>query len=156
MLERLLKTDSVRSVSVWVDMPNIFGSRLLVIPHKPGTTRRSFREVANAAARVFVVNDLRIVFVVLVLDRTLAIRIARLKTPLSFLAVYLLTRLGTMDEGATGQTVVILAHVQEMRVVVRPLLTAPTPSVTPTFFQAPYRPHIEPSTTNLYAALPHS
>lgn len=110
----------------------MFGRSLFVTPHTPGTTRSRFRDVAQAAAKVFVVSELRIVFDVLFLDRTLAIRIRSLKRPPVFRVENPLARLVTMEEGATGQTVVILANVQEIRVIVSPLLTAPTPSVNGT------------------------
>lgn len=59
----------------------MFGSRLFVTPHTPGTTRSRFREVAQAAARVLVFSELRMALVVFVLDLTLMIPIGALKTP---------------------------------------------------------------------------
>ncbi len=117
MLSRLLKTYSERSVMACVDMRNIDGSSLLVTPHTPGTTSSKFREVANAEARVFVRSELRIVFVVFVLSRTLRINMALLKRPPCFRVVYLLMRLVTGDDGATGQTVVMLSNTHVTRLV---------------------------------------
>lgn len=68
-------------------MRNMFGRSLLVIPHTPGTTRRKFRDVAHAAAKVLVRKELRNVLVVLVLDRTLIMPIPRLKTPPTLVVV---------------------------------------------------------------------
>ncbi len=111
------------------------GSNLLVTPHTPGTTSKRFREVAHAAARVLVPSELRIAFVVFVLDRTLEIPMAALKTPPIFRVDYRLIQLVTGSDGATGQTLVILANVQDIQVVVPPLLTAPNPSVTENLLQ---------------------
>lgn len=69
-----MKTDSVRAVTVCVVMRTIVGASLLVTPNTPGSTSSRFREVANAAFRVFPRIVLRNVFVVFVLDRTLTIR----------------------------------------------------------------------------------
>lgn len=62
--------------------------------------------------------------------------------------VYLLMSLVTAEEGATGQTVVILENTHVIRVVVQPLLyatnpplvTPPKPQTTP---RAPLEPRIE-------------
>lgn len=71
MLSRLLKTERVRQVRDWVVMRNMVGASLFVTPNTPGTTSRSFRDVANAAVSVLARRVLRMAFVVLFLSRTL-------------------------------------------------------------------------------------
>lgn len=71
MLERLLKTESVRAVMACVVIRRINGASLFVSPHSAGTTSSKFRDDANDAERVFARKVLRMAVTVFVLDRTL-------------------------------------------------------------------------------------